>query len=683
MPRRTLPFSALLVFLLAPTIAIVPACSSSETNTPAAPGVTSAFDPEAQFAAENAFFDFPYPSDLRLTAQGMPDVGAFPDPGVPMLVGLKQAAGQRRGFPMVPAAYFKFTAKLAQREPEELVPNTGTIAAQIMLIDVDPTSPDRGHLYPVVAQTPNPDAYVPENLLSVAARPGIVLPPNRKHAFIVLRGVGLEAGGEPKAPDALAALARGETPAGAKGAQLRDLYAPLWETLDKGGIVRGDVVAATVFTTGDVVAENAALGDLVLGKYTPDLTDLTLEADPLNKQPALCHIRAKIVLPQFQRGTPIYTTEGLFDIGADGLPVKQRDETIPVSIAIPKTPMPAGGYPLVVYFHGSGGVSRQLIDGGDLGDPPDRWPGGVVAGHGFASAGAALPISPERVPGAKDIDYINVNNLVAMRDTFRQGILESRMLIAALARVQIPASVLTGCTGVSLPAGETAYHFAEGPHAQGQSMGGMYTNLVSASDKRIRLAVPTGAGGFWVYFILKTTTVPGAAGLVALLLRTTEKLSFLHPALQIAETALEPIDPMVSAARVGKRPLPGHPARPIYEPVGQADSYFPEAIFDAMDLAYAHPRVGDEVWPTMREAQKLVGLDAALSYPVKANLQSVDGQSYTGAIVQYAPDGYDGHAIYRKHDAVIYQYGCFHASYRKTGTAVISAPAPFGTPCAE
>jgi hypothetical protein len=117
--------------------------------------------------------------------------------------------------------------------------------------------------------------------------------------------------------------------------------------------------------------------------------------------------------------------------------------------------------------------------------------------------------------------------------------------------------------------------------------------------------------------------------------------------------------------------------------VGLNDSYFPTVIYDAMDLAYAHPRVGDEVWPTMREAQKLVGLDTPLAYPVKANLKSVDGTPYTGAIVQYAPDNYDGHAIYRKHDAVIYQYGCFHASFLKTGTAVIPAPAPMGTPCAE
>ncbi len=668
---------ALLALVLAPA---APACSS-KSDAPSAPPTTIAFNPDASFAADGAFFDFPYPSDLRLTPEGTPDVASFPDPGVAILPGLKKAAQERHGFPMVPVAYFKLNAKPKDRDPEVLV--DGGIKAPLLLLDVDPMSPEVGTAYPVVAQTPNTDPYVPEFLLSVAARPGIVLAPHRKYAFVVKRDVGMDAGDEPKTPDMLAALARGETPAGPKGTQLHDLYAPLWDTLDKVGVARTDVVGATVFTTGDVVADNATLGDLVLKTYQPDLTDLVLEPDPMNKQPNLCHVRAKIVLPQFQKGTPIYTTEGLFDVGADGVPVKQRDETVPVSISIPKMAMPAGGYPLVIYFHGSGGVSRQVIDGGGPIDPTDRWPAGVLAPLGFAAAGQALPISPERVPGAQDIDYINVNNLVAMRDTFRQGILESRMFLAALSRVHIPAAVLAGCTGPTLPAGETDYHFADNPHSQGQSMGGMYTNLVSASEPRIKLAVPTGAGGYWVYFILKTSTVPGAAGLVALLLRTTEKLSFLHPALQIAETALEPIDPMVSAARLGHRPLAGHPARPIYEPVGLNDSYFPTQIYDAMDLAYAHPRVGDEIWPTMRDAEKLVGLDAPMTYPVKANLKSVDGQTYTGAIVQYAPGNYDGHQIYRKNDAVIYQYGCFHSSFLKTGTAVIPAPAPMGTPCAQ
>lgn len=663
-------------------LALAPGCSDDPAPDQG-PGATVAFDPDARFDAEGAFFAFPYPSDLRLTADGAPDLASFPDPGVPILTGLKLGATQRKGFPVLPIGYFALTAKPSARAPDAVV--EGGVHAPLLLLDVDPASPDRGAAVPVVAHTPNPDPYVPENLLAIAARPGVVLSPGRRYAFVITRALGLEGGGELEPPPALAALARGEAPAGPKGAALRDLYAPLWETLDQVGVARASVAGATVFTTGDVVAETNALGAKVLEQYAPDLGGLTLEprapGDASDASPPFCHVRAAITLPQFQRGAPPFDTDGLFEIGADGAPVKQRDEVVNVSLALPKRAMPAGGYPLVLYFHGSGGVSRQVIDGGDDPEPTDRWPAGVLAEHGFASAGAALPISPERVPGATDFAYVNVNNIVATRDTFRQGILESRLFLSALERVRIPAAVLAGCDGPTLPAGEDAFRFAPGPHAQGQSMGAMYTNLVSASDERIRLAVPTGAGGYWTYFILQTTKIPGAAGLLSLVLKTTERVTFLHPAIHVAETALEPVDPIVSVPRIGRDPLPGHPARSLYVPAGKADSYFPEPVLDAMAVAYRHPRAGDMVWPEMDQALSLVGVATPVAYPVASNMRSRDGAPFTSAVVQYDNPGGDGHAIYRRVDAVMHQYGCFHASFRETGIAVVTAPAALGAPC--
>ncbi|MBX3225502.1 MAG: hypothetical protein KF795_33660 [Labilithrix sp.] len=654
-----------------------PACSEDAAS--AAPSATIAFDPDAKLDAEGAFFDFPYPSDLRLTSEGTPDLASFPDPGVPILAGLKAGATQRKGFPVVPVGYFKLTAKPAPRDPEVLV--EGGARAPLLLLDVDPASPARGTALPVVAHTPGADPYVPENLLAIAARPGIVLAPSRRYAFVVTRAVGLESGGEPEPPAALAALARGETPAGASGAAMRDLYAPLWETLDTLGVPRTDVAGATVFTTGDVVADTHALGSKVLAAHTTDVAGFTLEPETSGADSPFCHVRATLTLPQFQRGAAPFDTEGLFDIGADGAPVKQRDETVGVSLALPKEPMPVGGYPLVVYYHGSGGVSREAIDGGDKATPTDRWPAAVLAKHRFAVAGAALPLSPERVASAGAFDYVNINNMIATRDTFRQGIVESRLFLSALERVRIPASVVEACSGPTLPAGEDAFRFAPAPHAQGQSMGAMYTNLVAATDERIKLAVPTGAGGYWTYFILRTTKIPGAAGLLSLVMKTTETLTFLHPAVHVAETALEPIDPMVSVPRLGHDPLPGHPARPIYVPAGKDDSYFPEAVFDAMAVAYRHPRAGEVVWPTMDQALSLVGVGAPLGYPVKSNARSSSGAPFTSVVVQYASPGNDGHQIYRRLDAVMHQYGCFHETFRATGTAVVPAPAALGAAC--
>lgn len=654
-------------------LAVVLACSDDPVAP--APSATVAFDPEARFDAEDAFFDFPFPSDLRLTPDGAPDVAAFPDPGVSLIASVKSAVHEHKGFASVPVGYFRLTKAPAPRTPDAVVSDDS-----LLLIDVDPASPERGTKIPVVAETPLPDPYVPENLVAVAARPGIVLGPKRKYAFVVRRNVGLEEGGELEPPPALAALARGETPEGPRGTAMRDLYAPLWETLDTIGVPRADVAGATVFTTGDVVLENHELAKRVDAAYAPELTDFAPDAGTF---PDLCHVRANIVLPQFQRGTPPFSTEGLFDFGPDGMPKKQRDETIPVSITLPKTEMPPGGYPLVFYFHGSGGVARELVDGGDpKPDPASTWPAVVVARRGFAAAGAALPISPERVPGAGDFDYVNVNNLVAVRDTFRQGIVESRLVLSALLRARIPPSALGTCTGPTLPVGETAFRFAETVHAQGQSMGGMYTNLVSAVDERIRIAVPTGAGGYWTYFLLTTKIRTGIGALLAVILKTTQKLSFLHPALSLGATAVEAVDPLVSANRVAKRPLPGHPARPIYEPVGKDDAYFPIEIFDAMVLSYGHARAGDEVWPSMREAQKLLGIDAPVSYPVRENATSEGGARYTGVVVQYDEDpAYDSHQIYRRNEAVQHQFGCFHETFMKTGVAVVPAPAPRDAPC--
>jgi hypothetical protein len=209
----------------------------------------------------------------------------------------------------------------------------------------------------------------------------------------------------------------------------------------------------------------------------------------------------------------------------------------------------------------------------------------------------------------------------------------------------------------------------------------MYTNLLGAVDRRVEAMVPTGAGGHLLYFLLQTPAVKNSAGLIAALLRAASPLTILHPAIHVMETALEPIDPIVSAPRLAVRPLPGHPVRSIYEPVGIDDSYFPTPIYDAMALAYRHPRAGADVWPTMREAQALVGLDAVAPYPVRQNLRSESGAEYTGIVAQYGTPGTNGHTIYRRVEAVMHQYGCFHRSYRRTGTAVVAAPAPLDAPC--
>src|SRR6185312_10131983 len=239
---------------------------------------------------------------------------------------------------------FHFSAPLAPRDPTVVVP--ADASQPLLLVDVDPSSPERGALYPVVA-------------------------------------------GPPAADPELAAW---------------KLYQPLWSTLASLGVDASRVAVATVFTTGDVVKDTADLSSKVIAQYHSDVTSLSVPAD--GAEPRFCKVIGKISYPQFQEGTPPFDSDGLFVMGEDGLPVKQRDEVVPIALALPRAPMPEGGYPLIVYFHGSGGLSTDLVDDGPLQSPtddvgiPGQGPAYVMAPHGFAMAGSALPLNSERVPGA-------------------------------------------------------------------------------------------------------------------------------------------------------------------------------------------------------------------------------------------------------------------------------------------
>ncbi|HEX4514879.1 MAG TPA: hypothetical protein VH054_15140 [Polyangiaceae bacterium] len=664
--------------------AVLSACDSTPPPTP---GTTSDFDLHADFSSQDNFYALPYPSDLRLTSDGTPDLRSFPNPlNEAILEGLRTTGMQRKGWPQMPSAYFHFSAPITAQDPTKII--AADKASPILLVDVDAKSPERGTLYAVVAGTPAADRYLLDDVLEIAPRVGIVLHESRTYAFVVMKSLADATGAKLAAPDAFTALESATAPAANPELAAWNLYQPLWQTLSQIGVAQADVATATVFTTGDVVQDTADLTSKMIAQYTTSIAALNVPTG--GDQSRFCEVLGTISYPQFQQGTAPFDTQGLFQFGSDGLPIKQRDEVAPIAISLPKNaPMPAGGYPFIIYFHGSGGLSTAVIDAGPLQSPtdevgtPGQGPAYVMAPHGFAMAGSALPLNPERVPGATELEYLNFNNPASFRDTFRQGIIEQRMFIDALTKLTIDPSTVASCTGLALPNGETAYHFNMTPlHAQGQSMGGMYTNLVGATDPRVKVVVPTGAGGYWPFMVLTTQTIPNAPNDLKLLLGTGD-LTFMHPALHMLETAWEPAEPFVYMRRMARDPLPNHPSRPVYDPCAIGDTYFSTEVYDGASLAYGNREAGEQVWPTMQSALALQGLDGIVPYPVSQDLTAADGTTkYTGAIVQYNGDGIaDPHAIYRQLDAVKYQYACFHESFQKTGTATLYAPQPIDSAC--
>lgn len=673
---------------------LLSACSSSSTPPSgaggsagtAAAGTTVYFDLAADTDAEAGFYAFPQPSDLRLDAGGAASFKGFPNPkAMPTVTALAGIAGDHHGYAVMPVAYFQFDAPLAELDATKVI--AAKVDSPILLIDIDPKSTERGKLRPTIAATLPVDPYVPDNLLAVAPRPGFVLRGAHTYAFVVLRKLNDAAGKALGVPADLATLAQNGTPAGAKGAAAKASYAPLWETLDTLKIDRASVAAATVFTTGDAMAETLGLVTKLRAKYTITIDGVKL--DPTGETKDLCRLNAKVSYPQFQKGVPPFDKDGLFEMGADGLPKHQRDETAPVVLVIPKKAMPAAGYALEVFIHGSGGASDAMLSPLGEDDKPMKGagPAHVLAPLGIASAGSAMPVNPERLPGASEIAYINANNIPMTRDVFRQGIIEQLLFIDALKGLQIPKAALDACIGPTLPAGKTVFAFDPDKLVMaGQSMGAWYTNLIAPLEPRIQAVVPSGAGGYFALFLTTAgtdqVTIHTLAGAIGpILFATFAKFTMLHPGAALAQTALEVADPMIGQPRMAARPLPGMPARSIYTPVGPGDHYFSPATYEAVQLAYGNEEAGDVAWQGLPDALALDGRGTLLPYPVTANRTSENGKKYTGVVVAKKVTGYDPHALYSHDEGVKHQYGCFLATQLAKGMATVVAPAPLDTPC--
>ena len=589
---------------------------------------TIAFELDGPLAGET-YWDLPMPSDLRLR-DGRPDVSGFPNPrNLPVVNDLLSVAGERRGWPVMPTVWFRF------RERPAAIDASG---ASIVALD-------NGESVPVVVEEVADSAFG-KGLIAVAPRPGIVLRASTTYAAVLTRAFapGVEV------PSQFAKLRDGGGPAEAKR-----VYAPLWSVIDGE-----DALVATVFTTGDEVAELKKRSDGL--KETARLQSVSVFATHAD----YCELRGEVVMPQYQIGTQPFDHDGRFVFDENGVPIAQGEMRVPFVMTVPKGTMPAGGWPLWQFFHGSGGASFDLVDDGPVlaaGQEPlaGEGPGAVVARRGIAAVAAAMPINPERMAGASNYAYLNLNNLGAFPYNFQQGVFEQRLFLDALV-----GATLNGCNG---PVKFDASKLVAGGH----SMGGMYTNMIAAIEPRYGAITPFGAGGFWNRMILDTAIVPGSRDLLAGILGVDE-LTAAHPVLGLIGLGWEIAEPGASMARIARRPLPGMKAKYVYQPIGMDDQFFANPIFDAGALAYGNRQVGELVWPSTQEALRADGLDGMMQYPVRG----------TNVVVQYTDGGIlDAHYIHRQREEVRYQYGCFLQTYLRDGIPTVPAPAAITAPCSS
>jgi len=102
-------------------------------------------------------------------------------------------------------------------------------------------------------------------------------------------------------------------------------------------------------------------------------------------------------------------------LGPDDLPMRQTGMSIPLQITLPKQAMPATAGRCT--SSSTARAASRRASSTSAGRPTPvitrsraRGPGYVVALHGIAAASSALPLNPERYPGANDYQYLNINN---------------------------------------------------------------------------------------------------------------------------------------------------------------------------------------------------------------------------------------------------------------------------------
>jgi predicted esterase len=597
------------------------------------------------------FFSFPFPTDLRLKADGHVDLSGFPLREGMVDEQLTNIERETTGWATQGAAYFRFDAPLDEVS-FPAVAQTMSVSSPVFLINVDEKSPDRGAATPLLFKFYKDSLdYVSKNVLAIIPESGFPLAPGAKHAAVITRKV-RGADGKPLGSPAAFEETKLPTPSANPDVEkARALHAPVYAYLETLGVNRADVAAMTVFTTQDPCDGMRRIRD-----WLQD--DLNL---PQPVPAGFKHIGASgsyhryegtFTTKMFQKGSPPYmnSDSGYFIFDGDGDPVPQRDEEVRFALTVPAGTSPAGGWPFIQYVHGTGGDYDSFISIGHAEN---------LAQEGLAMISFDQPLHGARNTGNWDesITTFNVQNLPAMRDNFRQGALDSVVLLRMMKKMTVPSSVSHTGTAIAFNSQKT-YFF-------GHSQGGLTGPLFVAVEPGIYAALFSEGGGRFGVSVLEKTEPVDIPSIVKYMLGSEDPLDLFHPIINILQIGAEPSDPVNYARHFIRRP-PGSAPIHILMTEGTKDPYTPPHAIEALATA-AFLNLATPVFLAVPQ-MALRGLNP-IAPPFSSNaLSESGGLKATGALIQYLDEGH--FAVYHNAQA-IRQYRHFFKTMATTGTPEI------------
>lgn len=612
------------------------------------------------FTRAGGFYSAPFPSEELRKPDGHLDLSGFPGRGKAAVIdaALGLLSSDARGFASTAGIFFAATAPL---DPLTLPTATQSLteAATVYLVDVDPASPLRGHRTPIdVTFLEDGGRFGAPNLLTLLPYQGVPLRPATLYAAVVTTRVHDDARRALTLAPSLRTLLAHGAPAGLSGralAEFQTAFAVLKNPTE--------LAAITVFRTDSPMAGMAAVRDAILDEHpTPNSPLAAAEVFA-----SYCVYQSTIDLPQYQAGTPPYANGGgtwVFD--SAGRAVRQRYDRANLVVTLPTTPMPAGGFPTVVFSRTGAGGERPLVDRGVHVDGqaiPGSGPALEFARAGFAAISIDGPLGGLRNPSHGDEQFLifNPTNPGAIRDNLRQSAAELILTAHLLDGLTVDAS---HCAGLANP----SVRFDTATLALfGHSMGATIAPLALAFEPRFKAAILSGAGGSWIANLIHKQKPLPVRHITEFMLGYTERWFTVtegDPGLSLLQWAAESADPPVYGALVGGQVLmfQGIADHYILPPMANASS-----LSMGLDLAGAELDVASselKAFAPFRDVAAFSGR-AVVKYPVEGKVKTV---------VQHLGDGVeDGHEIVFQTASPKYQYRCFLSTYAK-GRARVPAP---------
>ena len=568
-------------------------------------------------ATPGTFFDLPWPNDLRVDAAGHPDLTGFPNPHSTLVDQYIAAVEAHQvGYSTNGAGYFRFSRHVDESSlPADAAASTGD-ASSVFLIDVDPHSATLGMHLPVVTEYQQlATFYWAERQLALRTPDGFPLESAHTYAFVITSRLHATDG------TAFGRDADFETViAGTAPANVMSVYQP---ALDALAPVMDDVIALAVFTTEDATGLAMHLRDYVRDTLpTPAITTAgyTLGTRTTHYEIITGHYGP---VPIFQSGTiPYQTTGGGIDLD-DGTIVEGNFDAR-FALTIPRGTMPAEGYPLVLYSHGTGGDYESFIEDHTA---------DLLATLGYAVMGIDQIHHGERNPTMllPDLLFFNLQN----PDAVRYNTLESAVDIVSQARfaatMAIPMATLAR-DGAPIRFDTSRLWFF------GHSQGGLVAPLYLAIDDATHGGVISEGGGLIGYALTQKTQpinipqiVAGALGLHGI---GPENFSLFHPLVSLLQGWIEPSEPTNYAPFLFHAPRTGFAPKSIFMTEGGMDPYTPPPAIEALAVAMRTPQI-DPIWRRIPN-EDLRGI--ALGGPTVTG--NVAGGAATAGLLQFPNEGH-------------------------------------------